>query len=144
MGLKKFPNLFPKDSPRIIQRSRLVLKQGKWREVRYKRQERTASGVYNFIVTLEGIVFIRRASARVADRAIGHIDLAKGEDVKYAGRLYFSGRTNRGILRKWTNESGHYRPGAESMSNADLLPQELFEPGQFKSLISLNLIPGND
>ncbi|MEH2178394.1 hypothetical protein [Nostoc sp.] len=120
---------------------RLVLKQRKWQEVRYKNEERTASGVYNFIVTLEGIVFIRRASARVADRAIGHIDLA---DVKYVGRLYFSGRTNRGILRKWTNESGHYRPDAESMSNADLLPQELFEPGQFKSLINLNLISGND
>lgn len=75
--MKKFPNLFPEDSPRIIQRSRLVLKEGKWREVTYKREERTASGVYNFIVTIEGIVFIRRASARVADRAIGHIDLAK-------------------------------------------------------------------
>ncbi|MHC5937906.1 hypothetical protein [Nostoc sp.] len=68
-------------------------------------------------------MFIRRASARVADRAIGHIDLAKGEDVKYAGRLYFLGRNNRGILRKWTNESGHYRPAGEFMSNADLLPQ---------------------
>jgi hypothetical protein len=101
--LKRFPNLFPKDLPRIIQRSRLVLKEGKWREVTSKREERTASGVYNFIVTLEGIMFIRRASARVADRAIGHIDLAKGEDVKYAGRLYFSGRNHRGILRKWTN-----------------------------------------
>ena len=64
-------------------------------------------------------MFIRRASARVADRAIGHIDLGKGEDVKYAGRLYFSGRTNRGILRKWTNESGHYRPCAESLGIRD-------------------------
>ncbi|MEH1907879.1 hypothetical protein [Nostoc sp.] len=90
--MKKFPNLFPQDSPRIIQRSRLLLKEGKWRELRYKREERTASGVYNFIVTLEEIVFIRRANARVADRAIGHIDLAKGEHVKYAGRLYFLGR----------------------------------------------------
>ncbi|AUB37887.1 hypothetical protein COO91_03839 [Nostoc flagelliforme CCNUN1] len=75
--MKKFPNLFPEDSPRIIQRSRLVFKEGKWREVTYKREKLTASGVYNFIVTLEGIVFIRGASARVADRAIGHIDLAK-------------------------------------------------------------------
>ncbi|MEH1842395.1 MAG: hypothetical protein V7L20_27615 [Nostoc sp.] len=64
-------------------------------------------------------MFISRASARVADRAFGHIDLPKREDVKYVGRLYFSGRTNRGILRKWTNKSGHYRPDAESMSNAD-------------------------
>ena len=144
LGLEKFHNLFPEDSPIMIQRAKLILKQGKWREVTAKGEERTASGVYNFIVTLEKIVFIRKASARDADRLIGHVDLAMGKDVNYAGRLYFSGRTNRGILRKWTNESGHYRPGAESMSNADLLPQELFEPGQFKSLISLNLIPGND
>ena len=134
--MKKFPNLFPEDSARTIQRSKLVLKEGKWREVRLKGEERTASGVYNFVVTLEGIVFIHRLSARVGDKPIGHIDLAMGNDVKYAGQIYFSGRTNRGILRKWTNESGHYRPLPEFISNADLLPQELFKPGKFKSLRS--------
>ncbi|MGF1974856.1 MAG: hypothetical protein RMY30_004565 [Nostoc sp. CmiSLP01] len=121
--------------PRIIQRSQLVLRDGKWREVRYKRSERTASGVYNF-VTLEEKVFICRASARVGGRLINHVDLAMGRDVDYAGRLYFSGRAKRGILRKWTNESGHYRPTPELMSNAGL-PEELFELGQFKSLISV-------
>ena len=140
--MRKFPNLFPEDLPRIIQRSQLVLREGKWREVRYKRSERTASGVYNF-VTLEGQMFICRASARVGGRAIGHVDLAMGKDVDYAGRLYFSGRTKRGILRKWTNESGHYRPTPELMSNAGL-PEELFEPGQFKSLISVISNPDND
>lgn len=133
--MKQFPNLFPEDSPRIIQKSRLVIKEGKWQEVTYKREQRTASGVYNFVVTLEGIVFIRRASAMVAGRPIGHVDLAMGRAVNYAGRLYFSGRSNRGILRKWTNESGHYRPSPEFMQNAGL-PEELFAPGQFKSLIS--------
>lgn len=58
-----------------------------------------------------------------------------GRDVKYAGQIYFSGRTNRGILRKWTNESGHYQPSSEFMSNAGL-PEEFFEPGKFKSLRS--------
>jgi hypothetical protein len=135
--LKKFPNLFPTDSPKVVQRSRLVFKEGKWREVTYKQKERTASGEYNFVVTLEGIVFIRTVSARVAGSPIGHIDLAMGKDVKYAGKLYFSGRNNRGILRKWTNESGHYRPCPEFMSNAGLFPKELFQPGQFKSLISV-------
>ena len=110
--------------------------------MRYKREERTASGVYNF-VTIEGQVFICRASARVGGRPIGHVDLAMGKDVDYAGRLYFSGRTKRGILRKWTNESGHYRPTPELMNNAGL-PAELFEQGQFKSLISVISPPDDD
>jgi hypothetical protein len=98
-------------------------------------EKRTASGVYNF-VTQEGIVFIRKASAKVGSRLIGHIDLAIGREVDYAGRLYFSGRTNRGILRKWTNESGHYRPSPDSISWANL-PEERFQSGQFESLISV-------
>ncbi|PHJ57294.1 hypothetical protein VF14_30270 [Nostoc linckia z18] len=133
--MKKFPNLFPKDLPRTIQRSRLVFKQGKWREVRSKGEERTASGIYNFVVTLEGIVFIHRVSTTVGDKRIGHIDLAMGRDVKYAGQIYFSGRNNRGILRKWTNESGHYQPSPEFMNNAGL-PEAFFEAGSFKSLKS--------
>jgi hypothetical protein len=58
-----------------------------------------------------------------------------GREVDYAGRIYFSGRNKRGIIRKWTNESGHYRPDSEYMSNAGL-PVELFEAGKFQSLIS--------
>lgn len=140
--MRKFSNLFPEDLPRIIQRAQLVLKSGKWREVRYKGEERTASGIYNF-VTVEAQVFICRASVRIGGRPIGHVDLAMGKDVDYAGRLYFSGRTKRGILRKWTNESGHYRATPEFMSNAGL-PEELFEPGQFKSLISIISHQGNE
>ena len=102
----------------------------------YEREERTASGVYNF-VTQEKIVFICKNSTRVGGRPISHIDLAMGKEVDYAGQLYFSGRANRGILRKWTNESGHYRPSSEFMKNA-CLPEELFKPGQFISLISVN------
>jgi hypothetical protein len=135
----KFPNLFPEDSPRLIQRSRLVNYDGKWKEVMPNQKERTASGVYNF-VTQEGVILIRRASARVGNSLIGHIDLAMSKEVEYAGRLYFSGRTNRGILRKWTNESGHYRPSPRFMSRAGL-PEELFQSGQFNSLISSSVSP---
>jgi hypothetical protein len=98
---------------------------------------RTASGVYNF-VTQDGTIFIRRASAKVGNSLIGHVDLAMGYDVDYAGRLYFSGRTSRGILRKWTNESGHYRPSADSRNNAGL-PDEKFQSGQFRSLLSVEI-----
>jgi hypothetical protein len=135
----KFPNLFPEDSPRLIQRSRLVHYDGKWREVMPNKKERTASGVYNF-VTQEGVILIRRASAKVGNNLIGHIDLAMSKEVEYAGRLYFSGRANRGILRKWTNESGHYRPSPKFMSRAGL-PEELFQSGQFDSLTSLGISP---
>ena len=99
------------------------------------RESRTASGVYNFVV-IEGIVFIRRASAKVKGTLIGHIDLAMGKKVDYAGRLYFSGRTNRGILRKWTNESGHYRPSSRA-KNSFGLPDMLFQSGQFEGLASI-------
>jgi hypothetical protein len=54
-----------------------------------------------------------------------------GKEVDYAGRVYFSGRKNRGILRKWTNESGHYRPSPDFISAAGL-PISQFQPGGFK------------
>lgn len=127
--------MFPEEDPMQIHRSKLISHTGKWQELTYNGQKRSASGVYNF-VTLEGKVFIRKASARLGNRLIGHIDLALGKAVDYAGRLYFSGRTNRGILRKWTNESGHYRPSPELFKNASL-PEELFEAGHFNSLISI-------
>ncbi len=136
--MKKFPNLFPKDIVIPIQRSRLIIRDGKWREITYNGQDRTASGVYNFVTTIEGIVLIRKASAKVGfgGRRISHIDLALGREVNYAGRISFSGRNNRGFLRKWTNESGHYRPTPEFIGNASL-PIEFFEAGQFTNLISV-------
>ncbi len=87
---------------------------------------------------LSGIVLIRKSSAKVAFgcRLISHIDLALGKEVNYAGRIYFSGRNNRGFLRKWTNESGHYRPTPEFIENASL-PIEFFEAGQFTNLFSV-------
>jgi hypothetical protein len=127
--MQKFPNLFPDDSFRIVQRSRLVDYNQKWREVLSNGEKRTASGVYIF-VTIEGVIFVRRASTQIGNTLIGHIDLALGKDVDYAGTLYFSARSNRGILRKWTNESGHYRPSSELKSRAGL-PEELFQSSQF-------------
>ncbi len=138
--MENFKNLFPDDQPKNIKRSKLVRsKEGKWLEVTQQGEERTASGAYNFVV-LENTIFARRSSTKVTDIFIGHVDLAQGKDVKYAGKIYFSGRYNRGTIRKWTNESGHYQPDAESMNNAVLegLPEELFESGRFASLISVS------
>jgi len=80
--LRKFPNLFPDDSPILVQRSLLIWKQEKWLEVTYTGEERTASGVYNF-VTLESRCFIRKASARFVCRAICHIDLTMERELDY-------------------------------------------------------------
>ena len=133
----RFSNLFPEDLLKAIQRSRLIYRDGKWIEIMSSLKIRTASGVYNF-VTQDGTIFIRRASAKVENSLIGHVDLAMGCEVDYAGRLYFSGRTTRGILRKWTNESGHYRPPADARGNAGL-PDEKFQSGQFRSLLSVEV-----
>jgi hypothetical protein len=127
---RKFPNLFPEDLPKLIQKSRLVYHDGKWQELMPTSRLRTASGSYNF-VTQDGTIFIRKVRAMVDCRLIGHVDLAMGREVDYAGRLYFSGRKNRGILRKWTNESGHYRPSPDFIIAAGL-PVMQFRPGNFK------------
>jgi hypothetical protein len=127
---KKFPNLFPEDLPKLIQKSRLVYYDGKWQELMPTSIIRTASGSYNF-VTQDGTIFICKVRAIVDCRLIGHVDLAMGREVDYAGRLYFSGRKNRGVLRKWTNESGHYRPSPDFISAAGL-PVMQFRPGIFK------------
>jgi hypothetical protein len=100
---RKFPNLFPEDLPKLIQKSRLIYYDGKWQELMPTSIIRTASGSYNF-VTQDGTIFIRKVGVMVDCRLIGHVDLAMGREVDYAGRLYFSGRKNRGVLRNWTNE----------------------------------------
>jgi hypothetical protein len=127
---RKFPNLFPEDLPKLIQKSRLIYYDGKWQELMPTSIIRTASGSYNF-VTQDGTIFIRKVGAMVDCRLIGHVDLAMGREVDYAGRLYFSGRKNRGVLRKWTNESGHYRPSPDFISAAGL-PVTKFRSGNFK------------
>lgn len=132
-NLYKFQNRYPEDIYQEVFRSKLIFRENKWIELLGNLQERTASGVYNF-VTQEQNIFIRKASAKIGNRPIGHLDLARGAEVDYAGRLYFSGRNKRGILRKWTNESGHYQPPPEFKHQA-CLPEELFQPGRFDSLI---------
>jgi hypothetical protein len=127
---RKFPNLLPEDLPKTIQKSRLFYDDGKWQELMPTSIIRTPSGSYNF-VTQDGNIFISKVGAIIDCRLIGHIDLSMGKDVDYAGRVYFSGRKNRGILRKWTNESGHYRPSPDFISAAGL-PLIRFQPGDFK------------
>lgn len=92
-------------------RFELVYQQNKWYTVNFSGTLRTASGKYNF-VTIAVKIYVHRYG--------GHLDIARGQPVQYAGEVQFSGRTNRGQLRWWNNQSGHYRPANSSAIQAEL------------------------
>jgi hypothetical protein len=123
----KFANLFPEDYPKPVKRSMLEIRDGKWVEVRKGDEVRSASGTYNF-TTIDGKIYAGKL--RGGRERVGHIDISRGENVDYAGTASFSGRYNRGILRSWSNESGHYKPASEFSSQAGF-PEELFQQGKF-------------
>ncbi len=124
----KFDNQFPEDVPEPLAASRLELRDGKWVEVR-GRSVRSASGQYNF-VSRDGTIYARRIQGRSGAPDIKHVDLARGEAVDYAGTVQFSGRTNRGHVRWWSNESGHYAPDPSRAPQAGL-PMDRFRAGVF-------------
>ncbi len=57
----------------------------------------------------------------------GHLDLSRGVDVDYAGQIRFRHANNAGSLRFRNNESGHFKPPADSSHQAPL-PPVLFQP----------------
>ena len=50
-------------------------------------------------------------------RVTGHAGLSAGQPVLYAGELLFC----KGVLRYWSNDSGHYRP-PKKMQLVNILP----------------------
>jgi len=58
----------------------------------------------------------------------GHSSITHGENALYAGTAWF----NKGILKSWSNDSGHYRPNAHARhsaltsDNRQLLPESKF------------------
>lgn len=68
----------------------------------------------------------------------GHTSLSSGEDVLFAGELFF----NNGKLEFWSNTSGHYKPPAElrhinlSPYVQELLPEVLFKDYKTEKFIS--------
>lgn len=115
-----FRNLVQNDSPIPCCRFRLDYRDGKWVTVGPSTVF-TASLAYIF-VTIERVIWVAKRSVR-----IGHIDIAHGLDVSFAGEIYFSGRKHRGKLIQWNNQSGHYRPGA-NMNLQARLPLDCFAP----------------
>lgn len=112
-----FQNLYPNDAIKLQARFELVSLQRKWYTISSTGTVRTASGKYNF-VTINGKIYIHCYG--------GHIDIARGQPVQYAGEVQFSGRTNRGKLRWWNNQSGHYQPTKHYATQAGL-PLDTFE-----------------
>lgn len=120
-----FYNHYPEDAPNPI--PIIVLREdgGKWVEVT-NDSTRSASGLYNF-VCIGGIIYVNKASRTFQGSPVGHIDIARGEPVDYAGEVRFAGRKKRGLLRSWNNRSGHYQPLVDEAGRAGL-PMELFQP----------------
>lgn len=78
---------------------------------------------------MEGRIYAVRQTG-AAGTKVGHVDIANGAPVDYAGEIFFSGRSNRGTLRGSNNVSGHYEPGANYAGQAGL-PLEYCNPVNF-------------
>jgi hypothetical protein len=122
----ELPNQIPEDLPVPFIPSVFEHRGGKWVEIRPDGKIRSATGEYDF-VTKDDTIYIVRLNRRMGGRRIGHIDLAQGRGVHYAGLIHCSGRRNRGRIRWWSNNSGHYKPSPELANQAEL-PMELFTP----------------
>jgi RHS repeat-associated protein len=77
----------------------------------------TPHGSYNYVV-MGGRLIIGRGPG-------GHSALSYGMDVDFAGRIRFGHGNNAGVLRRWDNDSGHFKPSAD-LSNQAPLPPDLF------------------
>jgi filamentous hemagglutinin len=69
---------------------------------------RTPKGTFDF-VQVDGE--IRIAPPKNDPNVSGHLSLSKDADVDYAGTVQFS---QKGNLKFWDNNSGHYQPPATS------------------------------
>ena len=119
-----FYNHYPEDAPNPVPTVVLRDDSGKWVEVT-NDSTRSASGLYNF-VRIGGTIYVNKASRIFHGALVGHIDIARGEPVDYAGEVCFAGRKERGLLRSWNNRSGHYQPSVDEADRSGL-PMELFQ-----------------
>jgi len=119
-----YSNRYPGDwnpAPRLT----LTSRDGAWYVTDPLGRSTRASGLYQFIVTTDHKVFLTPDSS-----PSGHADLARGEDLNYAGELRFtSSRNNRGQLTEWSNRSGHYKPDPSyNYLATDAIPELLSVP----------------
>jgi hypothetical protein len=123
-------NLYPEDAYNPVQRFELRQVDGMWKTFDGRGNAFTARGNYNYVVSGDKIYAVKVPSQPAMGQSIpGHIDIARGGNVDYAGEIRFgSGLGNRGQLQWWDNSSGHYQPKAtDAGSMSDLLPINLFK-----------------
>jgi RHS repeat-associated protein len=124
-----FENLYPEDVPGsrygVVQ---LVQRDGVWYEMSGQYQGSRARGLYDFVV-IDGEVHAVRMRGR---NVVGHVSLANGASVQYAGMVRFgTGTTTRGIVTAWDNGSGHFMPHPGWAHQAPF-PRELFSAVDFQ------------
>ncbi|PHJ54829.1 hypothetical protein VF14_34510 [Nostoc linckia z18] len=125
-GLGYFPNLYPEDIPNYIRRNQLFFDGNKWRYQTLHKKIFTPNGEYNFVVQ-GGQIYIARQKFALGS----HIDIARGNNVDFAGQIRFGhNKNNKGQIKYWNNLSGHYKPSANFASNAGL-PLYLFRAYHF-------------
>jgi len=117
------------------------MREGKWVTVAPDGAVRTASGTYDFVV-VDGQIFVDRPVKVGGQTRKGHVDLAGGMPVDYAGQVQFSGRTNRGQLKAWNNASGHYYPNP-AFAEQGRFPLNKFEPVEVVGDVPQPGIPKN-
>jgi RHS repeat-associated protein len=127
---KTYSNKYPEDEVKIVLLLRLEFRNGKWRTIGPGETEFTARGKYIFVRQGDDL-FVAKAPKDTGSprpNQAGHIDLARGWDVDYAGEIQFGrGTGRRGQIQWWDNGSGHYEPEAEYAHQAGF-PMDLFKP----------------
>jgi hypothetical protein len=122
-GAEYFTNLYPEDVPNYIRRNELLFDGNKWRYKTSRKKLFTPNGEYNFVVQ-GGQIYIARQKFGLGS----HIDIARGNNVDFAGQIRFGhNKNNKGQIKYWNNASGHYKPSANLAVNAGL-PLNLFIP----------------
>ncbi|WP_152534871.1 hypothetical protein [Pseudomonas syringae] len=87
----------------------------------------TPSNLYDFIKRPDGNTRISTPNGN--EDFSTHLGLSGGADVKYAGSIRFENNDgpNRGEIKSWKNNSGHYQPPATFSGNSGL-SESLFNP----------------
>ncbi len=70
-----------------------------------------------FVVRLDSkLVLSRPVALNWQPRRVGHIDLADGEPIIFAGEIMFGGSySGRGVLRWWNDRTGHLLAAADTL-----------------------------
>ena len=126
--IQLLPNRIPSDIPNPVPRNRLFFNGERWKYVTPQGKVLTPKGRYNF-VTIDGQIYISRQTSING----GHIDIARGASVEFAGQIRFGkGKYTRGILKGWNNDSGHFKPGLD-FPVEQLIPQSRLPLDRFQS-----------